>query len=54
MVWAWDSTQTKWYFYAPSLEQSGDLSGYIQSNGYLDFGIKTLDPGMGFWVNKRR
>lgn len=51
-LWAWDNVQTNWYFYAPDLEKSGELSSYIQSKGYLGFGARTLNPGTGFWVNK--
>lgn len=51
-LWAWDAPQSKWYFYAPSLDQSGTLSGYAASKGYLEFGTKTLAPAMGFRVNK--
>ncbi len=51
-LWAWDNPQNSWYFYAPSLDQSGGLAGYTQQKSYLDFGTKTLDPITGFWVNK--
>lgn len=55
-LWAWDNVQSKWYFYAPSLDSQGGtaLSDYITAHGYLDFqsGNKTLGPGVGFWVNK--
>ena len=51
-LWAWDPAQSNWYFYAPSLDKSGGLVGYIVSKGYLDFGTKVLDQTMGFWVNK--
>lgn len=53
-LWAWDNPMGQWYFYAPSLERSGDLSGYITSKTYLDFSQqgKTLGWGTGFWVNK--
>ncbi len=51
-LWAWDSTAANWYFYAPSLEANGGLTNYISGKGYLDFGIKTLTPTTGFWVNK--
>jgi len=52
-LWAWDAAQSNWYFYAPSLDQSGGLSAYVTSKGYLDFGAsKTIVPAMGFWVNK--
>jgi hypothetical protein len=53
-LWAWDSSLSKWYFYAPGLDAQGGtiLSSFITSKGYLDFGnTKTLDPTMGFWVN---
>lgn len=51
-LWAWDATLANWYFYAPSLENSGGLASYIASKSYLDFGTRTLLPGTGFWVNK--
>ena len=54
-LWAWDSAQSKWYFYAPSLQAQGGsaLSDYISSMGYLDFSStsKTLGTGVGFWIN---
>ena len=50
-LWAWDSTLLNWYFYAPSLDNSGGLAAYLTTKGYLDFASKTLDPTMGFWVN---
>ena len=55
-LWAWDSAQSKWYFYAPDLEaqSSTALTDYITGKGYLDFtaGSKTLGNGTGFWVDK--
>lgn len=55
-LWAWDSSTSKWYFYAPSLELQGGsrLSDFISGKGYLDFNLhnKTLGNGAGFWVNK--
>ena len=55
-LWAWDNAQSKWYFYAPSLQAQGGtvLSDYIKTNGYLDFSSasKTLGPGTGFWIYK--
>jgi chitodextrinase len=53
-LWAWDSTNSAWYFYAPSLDTSGSLSSYITSKGYLDFTTagKSLGQGVGFWVNR--
>ncbi len=55
-LWAWDNPSSKWYFYAPSLEEQGGtaLSGYIANKGYLDFTTtnKKLGSGTGFWVNR--
>ncbi len=50
-IWAWDAVRANWYFYAPSLDANGGLSGYITSKKYLDFGTMTLAPTTGFWVN---
>lgn len=50
-LWAWDTADAKWYFYAPSLEKSGGLTQYIAEKSYLDFGTKTLEPTGGLWVN---
>jgi hypothetical protein len=52
-LWAWDATNSAWYFYAPSLDASGGLGSYIAGKGYLDFTAsnKSLGPGAGFWVN---
>ncbi|MCF8212223.1 MAG: S8 family serine peptidase [Rhodoferax sp.] len=50
-LWAWENAVSKWLFYAPSLDNSNGLSGYVTSKDYLDFGTKTLDPTIGFWVN---
>lgn len=51
-LWAWDNQKNNWYFYSPALEKSGELSGYTQARGYLDFGTKVLDPATGFWINR--
>ena len=53
-LWAWEPVNSKWYFYAPSLDASGGLVDFIVSKGYLDFvGLgKTLANGEGFWVNR--
>jgi hypothetical protein len=51
-LWAWDNAAGNWYFYAPGLDAAGGLVSYITTKGYLDFGVKRLDPTMGFWVNK--
>jgi alpha-tubulin suppressor-like RCC1 family protein len=55
-LWAWDTAQTGWYFYAPSLEGQGAsvLGDYNSSQGYKDFAAsgKTLGNGAGFWVKR--
>ena len=55
-LWAWDSAQTRWYFYAPSLEAqgAGALADHANSQNYNDFaaGRKTLGNGAGFWVRR--
>ena len=56
-LWAWNAAQQRWYFWAPSLVNSGGLSSYIGSRQYLDFANMpstpsgTLSPTSGFWVN---
>ena len=50
-LWAWDSAQSNWFFYAPSLSSSA-LATYATGKGYQVFGSKVLSPSMGFWVNK--
>jgi sugar lactone lactonase YvrE len=51
-VWAWDNARSAWYFYAASLDTSGELAAYLQSKGYLSFttNSKTLGIGTGFWI----
>ncbi|MDD5030653.1 MAG: hypothetical protein PHH58_14340, partial [Rhodoferax sp.] len=49
-LWAWNSANSGWYFYAPSMTSSA-LAGYISSKKYQDFGNTTLGNGRGFWVN---
>lgn len=51
-LWAWDASLAKWYFYAPSLDANSSLTTYTASKGYLDFAGKTLNQGLGFWINK--
>ncbi len=53
-LWAWEASQSAWYFYAPSLEANGGLTNYITSKNYRDFtaNSKTLGQGVGFWVNR--
>jgi len=50
-LWAWDSLNNAWFFYAPSLAASNGLASYISNKGYQDFGSGTLGNGRGFWVN---
>jgi len=50
-LWSWDPSKISWYFFAPSLQQTGGLVSYNASKGYLDFGSKTLTSATGFWVN---
>lgn len=50
-MWAWNSTDGKWYFYAPSLAANDTLVAYIQNRGYQDFGALTTGNGLGFWLN---
>lgn len=54
-LWAWDALNSAWYFYAPSLDNSGGLLAYINGKGYRDFTAagKTLNQGTGFWVNRQ-
>ena len=51
-VWAWDNARSAWYFYAASLNTSGELANYLNSNGYLSFttNSKNLGIGTGFWA----
>jgi alpha-tubulin suppressor-like RCC1 family protein len=55
-LWAWDSAQSSWFFYAPSMEAAGGnaLADYIAAQRYQDFaaGGKTLGNGAGFWVQR--
>ena len=53
-LWAWDAAVGAWYFYAPTLNETGGLANYIESKGYKDFTAagKTLGAGAGFWVNR--
>jgi alpha-tubulin suppressor-like RCC1 family protein len=50
-LWAWDSGKSGWYFHSPALDDSGELAGYRDRNGYLDFGAMTFQSTTGFWVN---
>ena len=52
-LWAWDSLNSNWFFYAPTLDRDQTLAAYNESKKYSDFAAnnKTLGPGVGFWVN---
>lgn len=56
-LWTWDAVRQRWYFWAPSLVNSGTLSSYNAERGYQDFSALpatptgTLSPTTGFWVN---
>jgi alpha-tubulin suppressor-like RCC1 family protein len=53
-LWAWDNMQSRWFFYAPSLQAQGDnaLMDYITIQNYEDFAAsgKKLGNAAGFWV----
>jgi hypothetical protein len=51
-LWAWQNSGQRWYFYAPTLDASGELNAYLSENNYLDFGNISFAPTMGFWVNR--
>ncbi|MBI2958846.1 MAG: S8 family serine peptidase, partial [Betaproteobacteria bacterium] len=53
-LWAWHAGNAGWFFYAPALDNSGELASFIGTKGYFDFGAlgKTLDATTGFWVNR--
>lgn len=57
-LWAWSAAQQGWYFWAPSLFNSGGLAAYLTSKSYLDFATMpttptgTLSPTTGFWVSR--
>jgi hypothetical protein len=55
-LWAWDSAQSNWFFYASSMEAQGGsaLADYIAAQRYQDFAAdsKTLGNGVGFWVRR--
>jgi hypothetical protein len=56
-LWAWDATNSSWYFWAPSLVNTNSLAGYLTQKSYKDFSTipsattGTLSPTTGFWVN---
>ena len=52
-LWAWDSAQSQWYFYAPSLDNAA-LAQFNAERSYRDFGTnsKSLGSATGFWVKR--
>jgi hypothetical protein len=56
-LWAWNASQSSWYFWAPSLVNNGGLAAYLISKQYSDFATLpstpagTLSPTTGVWVN---
>ncbi|MBI3043895.1 MAG: choice-of-anchor D domain-containing protein [Betaproteobacteria bacterium] len=56
-LWAWDAVAGAWYFYSPLLEATGGLpavKAYADSHFFRHFQDydKTIDIGVGFWVNR--
>ena len=47
-VWKWDSSNSGWQFYAPSMDAAA-LQTYATSKGYGVLSV--INPGEGFWVN---
>jgi len=47
-VWKWDSTASKWAFYAPSLDAT-KLQEYTNAKGYAL--LSSINAGEGYWVN---
>ena len=47
-VWSWDSTNSRWNFFAPSMTATS-LSTYANSKGYG--ALSKIVKGEGFWVN---
>ena len=47
-VWTWDSSRSRWNFFAPSMTPSA-LSTYATSKGYG--ALSNIAKGEGFWVN---
>jgi hypothetical protein len=55
-LWAWDAGQSRWYFYAPSLDGPGGivLIDNLSGQSYFDFATrgKMLGGESGFWVHR--
>ena len=47
-VWQWNYSQSKWGFFAPSMD-STTLSAYASQKGYLV--LSQIAKGEGFWLN---
>ncbi|MEY2633045.1 MAG: hypothetical protein RIR00_1699, partial [Pseudomonadota bacterium] len=58
-LWAWHAGSVDhaagWLFYAPTLDNSGGLTDYINGKAYIDFTLLgvTLGGNRGFWVNRQ-
>jgi hypothetical protein len=52
-LWSWDSKNSLWYFYSPSLDANKTLQSYLTAQKYEDFQSNNvlLKDGVGFWVN---
>jgi pimeloyl-ACP methyl ester carboxylesterase len=49
--WTWDAVGRNWVFYASALDAQGSLARYVADAGYQDFGSRTTQSGIGYWVN---
>jgi hypothetical protein len=49
-IWAWDNVNSKWYYYSPSYDASGQLNSFINTQGYESFSVSLVN-GVGFWVS---
>ncbi len=49
-VWKWDAANSKWQFYAPSMD-AATLAAYATGKGYGV--LAEIKPGEGYWVNAK-
>ncbi|MEI8325150.1 MAG: carboxypeptidase-like regulatory domain-containing protein, partial [Betaproteobacteria bacterium] len=49
-VWAWDAPNSRWMFFAPSLDPTG-LASYADGKGYAV--LPSIVTGEGYWVNAK-
>lgn len=47
-IWVWDTTTSRWKFFAPSLTND-ELTSYAASRGYAV--LSQIPAGAGFWIN---